>query len=253
MFGNVVLDIEKHDFDADLRRPQEESQGQVRYRPDRGRSEGHHRRLQEAGPEEDRQSRSRRTRVEQLAMSRDAVFRSWFNARAIHYRKMNKIPDDLGTAVNVQAMVFGNLGDTSATGVGFTRNPSTGEKAFYGEFLMNAQGEDVVAGIRTPQPIAELENRDARCLQPAPRDHQQPGKALPRHAGFRVHRAGRQAVHAADPQRQAHRSGGGADRGGDGGRRLDHEEKWPSAASIRSSSISCCTRCSIPLEEDART
>src|SRR6185369_10902118 len=88
--------------------------------------------------------------------ARDAVFRSWHNARAIYYRKMNGIPDSLGTAVNVQAMVFGNLGDTSATGVGFTRNPSTGENKFYGEFLINAQGEDVVAGIRTPLPIDKL-------------------------------------------------------------------------------------------------
>ncbi len=95
---------------------------------------------------------------EQLTMARDAVFSSWWNPRAGHYRKMNKIADDLGTAVNVQAMVFGNMGDTSATGVGFTRNPATGEKAFYGEFLTNAQGEDVVAGIRTPLPISELEN-----------------------------------------------------------------------------------------------
>src|SRR5208282_4453754 len=71
----------------------------------------------------------------------------------ITYRRMNQIPDSLGTAVNVQTMVFGNLGETSATGVGFTRNPSTGDKAFYGEFLVNAQGEDVVAGIRTPQPL----------------------------------------------------------------------------------------------------
>jgi len=94
---------------------------------------------------------------EQLTMARDAVFRSWNNDRAIHYRKMNQIPDSLGTAVNVQTMVFGNLGETSATGVGFTRNPSTGEKAFYGEFLVNAQGEDVVAGIRTPLDISELE------------------------------------------------------------------------------------------------
>jgi pyruvate,orthophosphate dikinase len=94
---------------------------------------------------------------EQLRMARDAVFRSWFNPRAQHYRRMNKIPDNLGTAVNVQAMVFGNLGETSGTGVGFTRNPATGEKEFYGEFLPNAQGEDVVAGIRTPRPIKELE------------------------------------------------------------------------------------------------
>ncbi|MFI5071791.1 MAG: pyruvate, phosphate dikinase [Terriglobales bacterium] len=95
---------------------------------------------------------------EQLTMARDAVFRSWQNDRAKHYRRMNNIPDDLGTAVNVQAMVFGNLGDTSGTGVGFTRNPATGVKEFYGEFLMNAQGEDVVAGIRTPVPILELQN-----------------------------------------------------------------------------------------------
>ena len=94
---------------------------------------------------------------EQLVMARDAVFRSWNNDRAKHYRRINNISDDLGTAVNVQAMVFGNLGDTSGTGVGFTRNPATGNKEFYGEFLMNAQGEDVVAGIRTPVPILELE------------------------------------------------------------------------------------------------
>ena len=93
----------------------------------------------------------------QLAMSRDAVFRSWNNDRAIYYRKQNGIPDDIGTAVNVQAMVFGNMGDTSGTGVGFTRNPSTGEHHFYGEYLTNAQGEDVVAGVRTPLPIARLE------------------------------------------------------------------------------------------------
>jgi pyruvate,orthophosphate dikinase len=95
---------------------------------------------------------------QQLTMARDAVFRSWNNPRANYYRRMNNIPDDLGTAVNVQAMVFGNLGDTSATGVGFTRNPSTGVKEFYGEFLINAQGEDVVAGIRTPKPISELKD-----------------------------------------------------------------------------------------------
>jgi pyruvate,orthophosphate dikinase len=94
---------------------------------------------------------------EQLSMSRDAVFRSWWTPKAAYYRKMEKIPDDIGTAANVQAMVFGNMGDTSGTGVGFTRDPGSGEKVFYGEFLMNAQGEDVVAGIRTPHPIADLE------------------------------------------------------------------------------------------------
>ncbi len=95
---------------------------------------------------------------EQLCMARDAVFKSWENPRAITYRRMNKIPDDLGTAVNVQTMVFGNTGPRSGTGVGFTRDPGTGEDRFYGEFLLNAQGEDVVAGIRTPQPISGLKD-----------------------------------------------------------------------------------------------
>jgi pyruvate,orthophosphate dikinase len=101
----------------------------------------------------------------QLDMSRDAVFKSWNNDRARYYRKQNKIPDDLGTAVTVQAMVFGNMGDTSATGVGFTRNPSTGEKQFYGEYLTNAQGEDVVAGIRTPKPISGLKEEMAKAYE----------------------------------------------------------------------------------------
>jgi pyruvate,orthophosphate dikinase len=93
---------------------------------------------------------------EQLLAAVKAVFDSWDNPRAKVYRRVHGIPDDLGTAVNVQAMVFGNLGDTSGTGVLFTRNPNTGERVLYGEYLLNAQGEDVVAGIRTPKPIAEL-------------------------------------------------------------------------------------------------
>ena len=95
--------------------------------------------------------------MEQLRGARNAVFRSWNNARAKEYRRIYDIPDSIGTAVNVQMMVFGNTGDRSGTGVGFTRNPATGAKEFFGEFLINAQGEDVVAGIRTPQPIVELE------------------------------------------------------------------------------------------------
>ena len=93
---------------------------------------------------------------DQLFEAIKAVFRSWDNPRAIYYRRMNDIPGDWGTAVNVQTMVFGNMGDTSGTGVAFTRNPSTGEKQIYGEYLINAQGEDVVAGVRTPQPITKL-------------------------------------------------------------------------------------------------
>lgn len=94
---------------------------------------------------------------EQLLRAIEAVFRSWNNARAVLYRKLNRIPDDLGTAVNVQTMVFGNMGDTSGTGVAFTRSPVDGERQIFGEFLVNAQGEDVVAGIRTPLPIAQME------------------------------------------------------------------------------------------------
>ncbi len=95
--------------------------------------------------------------LDQLVQARDAVFRSWQNERAKTYRRINHIDDWLGTAVNVQAMVFGNLGETSGTGVGFTRNPANGERMFFGEYLMNAQGEDVVSGVRTPLPISELE------------------------------------------------------------------------------------------------
>src|SRR5437660_10944739 len=101
-------------------------------------------------------------------MARDAVFRSWQNDRAKTYRRLNNIDDMLGTAVNVQAMVFGNLGETSGTGVGLTRNPSTGAKDFYGEFLLNAQGEDVVSGVRTPVEIRELEKVMHRVLKQLP-------------------------------------------------------------------------------------
>ena len=93
--------------------------------------------------------------VEQLWPAIEAVFKSWNNARAIKYREVNNISDDWGTAVNIQSMVFGNLGDNCGTGVCFSRNPSTGEAGVFGEYLFNAQGEDVVAGIRTPAPLNE--------------------------------------------------------------------------------------------------
>ncbi len=104
---------------------------------------------------------------EQLWGAIGAVFGSWMNARAKTYRRLHNIPEDWGTAVNVQAMVFGNMGETSATGVAFTRNPSTGEKRLYGEFLINAQGEDVVAGIRTPQEITEAARKEAGSNKPS--------------------------------------------------------------------------------------
>ncbi len=102
---------------------------------------------------------------EQLIAARDAVFCSWQNDRAKTYRRINRIDDWLGTAVNVQAMVFGNLGENSGTGVGFTRNPATGEHIFFGEYLMNAQGEDVVSGVRTPNPISHLEDQMPKCYK----------------------------------------------------------------------------------------
>ena len=102
---------------------------------------------------------------DQLMGAVKAVFRSWDNPRAIVYRRMNDIPGDWGTAVNVQSMVFGNMGDTSGTGVAFTRNPATGEKGIYGEYLINAQGEDVVAGVRTPQPITKLASDLPECYE----------------------------------------------------------------------------------------
>ena len=163
-----------------------------------------------------------------------AVFGSWMNQRAITYRRLHAIPESWGTAVNVQAMVFGNMGETSATGVAFTRNPSTGEKRLYGEFLINAQGEDVVAGIRTPQEITEIARQESGSDKPSlehahagglrrAHAHLRPAReALPRHAGPRVHRRAGQAVDAADPLRQAHRQGGAAHRGRHGERGTDH-------------------------------
>src|SRR5215469_11629903 len=164
MYGNVVLEISKHDFDQIF-------EGQKKKAKAKLDTELTAKDLQEviAGYKKLVEKKTGKPFPQdaavQLAGARDAVFRSWFNDRAIYYRKMNQIPDNLGTAVNVQAMVFGNLGETSATGVGFTRNPATGEKAFYGEFLENAQGEDVVAGIRTPHPISELEKWNPAVYQ----------------------------------------------------------------------------------------
>src|SRR5437762_3868073 len=156
MFGNVVLDIEKHEFDEVF----DGKKKQRKVKLDTGLDA---KALQEVIEEYKKVVRKHTKRDfpqdphEQLVMARDAVFRSWQNDRAKHYRRINNIDDMLGTAVNVQAMVYGNLGDTSGTGVGFTRNPAIGTKEFYGEFLLNAQGEDVVSGVRTPVPILELE------------------------------------------------------------------------------------------------
>jgi pyruvate,orthophosphate dikinase len=156
MFGNVVLEIPKEAFEHEF----EAVKKQVGARQDTDLDENALRQVVDRYKNVVQKRTSRafpQDPVEQLRMARNAVFRSWMNARAIEYRRIYEIPDHIGTAVNVQMMVFGNTGDRSATGVGFTRNPATGKKEFYGEFLINAQGEDVVAGIRTPQPIRELE------------------------------------------------------------------------------------------------
>ena len=171
----------------------------------------------------------------QLNMSIEAVFRSWYNPRAATYRRMNKISDDLGTAVNVQTMVFGNMGDTSGTGVGFTRNPATGEKVFYGEYLMNAQGEDVVSGVRTPIPIKELEKMMPEVYNELRDIHYPPRAALQGRARLRVHHPGRQTLHAPDPQRQAHRAGGCADCRGNGEGR--HPDPQGGAAARRARAV----------------
>jgi pyruvate,orthophosphate dikinase len=156
MFGNVVLDIEKEEFDKVFDAKKKQRKAKLDTDLDA-------KALKEIIEEYKKIVRKHAKRHfpqdphEQLVMARDAVFRSWQNDRAKTYRRINNIDDMLGTAVNVQAMVYGNLGDTSGTGVGFTRNPASGAKEFYGEYLMNAQGEDVVSGVRTPVPILELQ------------------------------------------------------------------------------------------------
>jgi len=156
MFGNVVLEIEKSAFEEVFDEKKKQKKAKLDTDLDA-------KALKEVIAEYKKVVKKHAKRDfpqdahEQLVMARDAVFRSWQNARAKHYRRINNIDDMLGTAVNVQAMVFGNLGETSGTGVGFTRNPAIGTKEFYGEFLLNAQGEDVVSGVRTPVHILELE------------------------------------------------------------------------------------------------
>src|SRR5256714_1154487 len=155
MFGNVVLDIEKSEFDEvfDAKKRQKKTKLESDLEAKALKEVmAKYKKVVKKHPSHDFPQDPH----EQLVMARDAVFRSWQNDRAKHYRRINNIDDMLGTAVNVQAMVYGNLGETSGTGVGFTRNPAIGTKEFYGEFLMNAQGEDVVSGVRTPVPILEL-------------------------------------------------------------------------------------------------
>ena len=155
MFGDVVLEVPKKKFEEILRAKKDKNGIKADFEiPEKLLEEliADYKALIKAETRKD----FPQDVLAQLRMAVSAVFRSWDNPRAITYRRLNHIPDSLGTAVNVQLMVFGNIGDNSATGVGFTRNPATGEKAPYGEYLTNAQGEDVVAGIRTPSPISQM-------------------------------------------------------------------------------------------------
>jgi len=156
MFGNVVLEIPKEAFEHELEQVKRERGVTLDPNLDEDALREVVKRYK--GVVQQRTGKPFPQNPDaQLRMARNAVFRSWQNPRAAEYRRIYDIPDSIGTAVNVQMMVFGNTGERSATGVGFTRNPSNGRKEFYGEFLVNAQGEDVVAGIRTPQPITALE------------------------------------------------------------------------------------------------
>jgi len=164
MFGDVVLNVEHHEFEHALTTAKEKKKAKF----DTDLTAADLKEVVAAYKQIIKKSTGKdfpQTAREQLRLAINAVFGSWNNDRAIAYRRLNDIKGLKGTAVNVQAMVFGNMGETSGTGVCFSRDPSTGENKFYGEYLMNAQGEDVVAGIRTPQPISTLEKQMPACYK----------------------------------------------------------------------------------------
>jgi pyruvate,orthophosphate dikinase len=176
MFGRIVMGVEGHRFDEVL----EAKKAERGVKQDTELAADDLRALVDSFKKIVREDTGRDfpdDPYEQLDLAIKAVFASWFGQRARDYRKFNKIADDLGTAVNVVTMVFGNMGDDSGTGVAFTRDPNTGRKALYGEYLTNAQGEDVVAGIRTPQPISQL----ADDLPQAYEEFQRIAERLERH------------------------------------------------------------------------
>ena len=182
---------------------------------------------------------------EQLKGAIDAVFDSWNSKRAVDYRRFNKIPDDWGTAVNVMEMVFGNMGDDSGTGVAFTRNPNTGERALFGEYLTNAQGEDVVAGIRTPEKIADLAKHQPEVYE----QFQAIATRLETHyrdmqdLEFTVERGKLFMLQTRNAKRT--RRSGGQDRARSRRRRADRQAARRRQWSARSRSISSSTRASI--------
>ena len=209
MFGRIVLDVPGEAFDEAL----EETKERISAKTDADIPAPELRELVKHYQEIVQRHTGKpfpQDPTDQLRQAIEAVFSSWDGARAVAYRREEHISDDLGTAVNVQAMVFGNRDDQSGTGVGFTRNPATGENIPYGDFLINAQGEDVVAGIRNTEPLT-------RGLWRAHRDLSAPRGPFPGHVRHRVHDRAGQAVDVADPGGQAHRAGRAAHGRRDGG------------------------------------
>ena len=257
MYSDVVLGIEHHHFEEILDDHKIAHGLYARHRADRRRLGRRWSARYKERVEEEQGKPFPQDPHEQLWGAIGAVFGSWMNARAITYRRLHNIPESWGTAVNVQAMVFGNMGDTSATGVAFTRNPSTGEKRLYGEFLINAQGEDVVAGIRTPQEITEIARKEAGSDKPSMESAMPEAfKELTRiYGALEKHYRDMQDLEFTveqgklwmlqTPQRQAHRQGGAAHRGRACERRADHQGRGGGADRSGLARPACCIRPSI--------
>ena len=204
MYSTVVMGMSKEDLEHRLRALKTAPGREGRYRGSRQRLERTRRRVQGVLTRRQAGKPFPEDPMEQLWGAIGAVFGSWMAEKAVTYRRVEKITGLLGTGVNVQQMVFGNTGDNSGTGVCFTRDPSSGEKIFYGDYLTNAQGEDVVAGIRTPVHLTELAKIMPKAYSQLEKVRVKLEKHYTRHAGHGVHRRRRQALHAADPHRQAH-------------------------------------------------
>ena len=206
--------------------------GRARHRPPgRGAAGGRAAGSRQHVRERDRAATFPSDPLDQLWGAIAAVFESWNTRRAIDYRKLHDIPDTMGTAVNVVAMVFGNMGEDSGTGVAFTRDPSTGERALYGEYLLNAQGEDVVSGSAHAAPDRHPQGPPAGFVPGARARGAHARAAFPRRAGHGVHDRARHALHAADAARPALGSRGGPHRVRDGGRGAHLARRRPSRAS----------------------
>ena len=242
MYGSVVFDLPKKPFEQLLEDAPARAAGVERDidLPVDGAA-GDRPRVQGPRPAARPAATSPTTRCEQLWGAIAAVFESWNTRRAIDYRKLHDIPDTMGTAVNVVAMVFGNLGEDSGTGVAFTRDPSTGERTLYGEYLLNAQGEDVVSGSRTPLPIAHAQGPAARTPT---RSSSGSPRTLERHfrdvqdMEFTIERGTLYMLQTRRGQRIGPRRG--AHRLRDGGRGADHARRRPSPGSRPTISTSCC-------------